>query len=172
MTPSWEEVSICLGVGRPYRGIWTGWITALRPMGWSSTRPSAQSCTLAATTPGKDKDLGQSGWKTVWRKWIWGFWSVLCWMWASSVPRWPRKPMASWLVSEIVLPARASKWSSTLFGTGEAAPWILYSVLGSSLQESHWGPRTRPVKDNEAGERAGTQVSRTSGGAAKGTGII
>lgn len=23
MTPSWKEVSICLRVGRPYRGIWT-----------------------------------------------------------------------------------------------------------------------------------------------------
>jgi len=33
MTPSWEEVSICLGVGRPYRWMWTGWIAGLRPMG-------------------------------------------------------------------------------------------------------------------------------------------
>jgi len=30
MTPSCLEVSICLGVVRPYRGIWTGWIA-----GWS-----------------------------------------------------------------------------------------------------------------------------------------
>ena len=28
---------------------------------------------------------------------------------ASSVPRWPRRPMASWLVSEIVWPAGAGK---------------------------------------------------------------
>jgi len=33
MTPSWEDVLICLGIGRPYRGIWTGWITGLRSMG-------------------------------------------------------------------------------------------------------------------------------------------
>ena len=26
-------LSICLGVRKPYRGIWTGWITGLRPMG-------------------------------------------------------------------------------------------------------------------------------------------
>ena len=31
---------------------------------------------------------------------------------ASSVPRWPRRPMASWLVPEIVQPAGARKWSS------------------------------------------------------------
>ena len=32
MTPSWEGVLICLGVGRPYREIWTGWIAELRPI--------------------------------------------------------------------------------------------------------------------------------------------
>jgi len=33
MTSSWEEVFICLGVGRPYRGIWTGWINGLEASG-------------------------------------------------------------------------------------------------------------------------------------------
>ena len=32
MTPGWEEVLICLGVGRPYRGIWAGWVAGLKPM--------------------------------------------------------------------------------------------------------------------------------------------
>lgn len=32
MTPTWEEVSICLNVGRPFRGIRTGWITRIRPV--------------------------------------------------------------------------------------------------------------------------------------------
>jgi len=32
MTPRWLEV-FCLRVARPYRGIWTGWIARLRPMG-------------------------------------------------------------------------------------------------------------------------------------------
>jgi len=31
MTPSWVEVSICLGVGRLCRGIWTDWIDGPRP---------------------------------------------------------------------------------------------------------------------------------------------
>jgi len=39
-------------------------------------------------------------------------WSMLSWTWASIVPRWPRRPMASWLVSEIVLPAGAGEWPS------------------------------------------------------------
>jgi len=33
MTSSWEDASICLGVGRPYREIWTRKIARLRPMG-------------------------------------------------------------------------------------------------------------------------------------------
>jgi len=33
MTPSWEEVSICLRIERSYRGMWTGWIAGLRSMG-------------------------------------------------------------------------------------------------------------------------------------------
>jgi len=31
------------------------------------------------------------------------------WTWASSVPRWSRRPMASWFVSEIALPARVGR---------------------------------------------------------------
>jgi len=55
MTPSWLEVLICLRVARPYRGIWIGWIAGLKPMGCDSTRPNAESCTLAAITPGNAK---------------------------------------------------------------------------------------------------------------------
>jgi len=31
MTPSWVAVSICLRVGRLFKGIWTGWIDGPRP---------------------------------------------------------------------------------------------------------------------------------------------
>jgi len=30
-TPNWEEVSVCLRIGRLYRGSWIGWINGLRP---------------------------------------------------------------------------------------------------------------------------------------------
>ena len=96
----------------PYRGMWAGWIAGLRPTGWSSKRRSTRSCSLATATPDNATGLGQSGWKTVWKKQTWGCWSTLSWTWANSVPWRPRKPVASWLVSEIVLPAGAGKWSS------------------------------------------------------------
>jgi len=32
ITPNWLEVSICLRVARPYRGIWIGWIAGLKPV--------------------------------------------------------------------------------------------------------------------------------------------
>ena len=63
MTPSWQEMSICQGVGRNYKRIWTGWTAGLRPMGWSSTRPSTGSCIVPPATPGNATGLGQSGWK-------------------------------------------------------------------------------------------------------------
>ena len=39
----------------------------------SPTRPSAASCTLV-TTPGNSTGMGQSGWKTMLRKWTWECW--------------------------------------------------------------------------------------------------
>ena len=65
MTPSWREVLICLGIGRPYRMIWTGWIAGLRQMGCRSTRPSAGFCALATATTGNTTGLGQGSRKTV-----------------------------------------------------------------------------------------------------------
>jgi len=32
MTPSWQEVSVYLWVGKRYKGIWTSWIAGLRPL--------------------------------------------------------------------------------------------------------------------------------------------
>lgn len=50
MTPSWVgEALICMRVGRSYNGIWTGWITVLRPVLWDSVRPTARSCTSITT---------------------------------------------------------------------------------------------------------------------------
>ena len=101
-----------LATRRPIMGIWTGWITRLRPMGWSSARPNAGSCTLGTANPSSVTGLRQSGWKTVLKNEPGGCWLMLGWTWASSVPRWPTRPMASWLVSAIMLPAGAGKCSS------------------------------------------------------------
>lgn len=60
MTPCWERMFIFLGGGRPYGGFLTGWISGLRPVGWSSIRTTAGSCTLATTAPSNTTGLGQS----------------------------------------------------------------------------------------------------------------
>ena len=44
-------------------------------------------------------------------KWTWTCWSTASWVSADSVPRWPRRPIASQLVSEIVRPAGVGKWT-------------------------------------------------------------
>jgi len=113
MTPSWQEVSICLGVGMHYRGIWTGWTARLRPIGWSSAIPSAESCVLVAAAPGNTPGLGQCGWNTVWKEHTWGCWSMLRWTWASRVPRWKRREesvhlciMLFWMSSPLQLSIR------------------------------------------------------------------
>lgn len=65
------------------------------------------------------------------------------------VPRWPRRPMASWLVSESVW---SKKYYPPVISTGKVATQIMYSVLGPSLQESHGDGRAWPVKGNKANE--------------------
>ena len=111
MTPSWAEVSICLRVGGLCRGIWTGWIDGLRSIVWGSTTPNARSCTSVTTTRCHTTGLGKSSWKSDQRKRTLGSWLTAGWTWAISVPRWPRRPRASWLLSGIVWPAAAGRGS-------------------------------------------------------------
>jgi len=56
-----------------------------------------------------------------------------------------------------------------ILGTCEAAPGILCSVLGPSLQTGHGGAGACPEKSNKAGEGPREHVLR---GAAEGTGIV
>jgi len=76
----------------------------------------------------------------------------------SRVPRWPRRPTASWLVSGIVWPARVGGDCAPVLGTGEAAPGVLCSVLGPSLQDRHGVAGACPEKGNEAGAGSREQV--------------
>ena len=111
MTPSWVGVLICSRVGRLCRGIWTGWIDGPRPDVRDSARPNAESCTLVTTISGDATGSGRSGWKVAQWKRTWEYWLTAGWTWASSVPRWPSRPMASWLVSGIVWPSGVGRWS-------------------------------------------------------------
>lgn len=55
--------------------------------------------------------------------------------------------MVSWLLPESVW---LEKYCPPVFSTGEAAPQILYSVWGPSLQESHGSGGAWPEKGNKA----------------------
>ena len=169
MTRNWAGVSICSRVGRLCRGIWTGWIDGPRPVVWSSTRLSAGSCTWVTTIPCNATGLGRV---------------------AGKLPSGKGPRGAGWQPAEhepVVCPGgQEGRWHPGLYqekcgqqeqgsdcapllGTGEAAPGVLCSVLGPSLQERHWGAGVCPNKGNEAGEGSREQVFW---GAAEGTGII
>jgi len=46
----------------------------------------------------------------------------------------------------------------SVLNSGEAAPWVLCSVLGTSVQKGHWGPGVRLDKGNKAGQGFGARV--------------
>ena len=165
MTPSWAGVSTCSRVERLHRGIWTGWIDGPRSIVQGLTSSSAGSCNSVTTTPCNATGLGRSGWKAAQWKRTLGCRSTAGWTWASSVPRWPRRPTASWLGSGIVWPAGAGRWScpctrhwwgrtwSTVFGFGPLTTRKMlrcrsvsregqrgwWGVWRTSLARSDWG---------------------------------
>ena len=53
-------------------------------------------------------------------------------------------------MSAIMQPAGAGSDHPSVLSSGEAAPQVLGSVLGPSLQESHRGPGACPEKGNKA----------------------
>ena len=71
--------------------------------------PNAGSCPRVTPTPCNASGWGRSGWKAAQQERTLGCWSTAGWTGASSVPRWPRRPTASWLVSGIVWPAGAGQ---------------------------------------------------------------
>ena len=72
------------------------------------------------------------------------------------MPRWPRRPIASWLASEIVWPAGVD--GPSVLSSGEAAPPIMHSVLGSSRQERHQGPGPCPKKKKKGVKGLHTRI--------------
>ena len=160
MTRSWEGLLICLWGEGHYRVTWIDWINGPRLTAWVSKGPSVGSCILVTTTPGNPTGLGRSGWKAARWKGTLVYWWTVSWIWASSVPRWPRRPMASWLVSQMVWWARLEKLScpctqhwwdltlSTVFSFGH---------LNTEGTLRCW---SSPKKDNKACERLGEYALR------------
>lgn len=106
MTSSWDEVSVCLGVGSAQTGSlgWGHWDEiqqnqVLGPALWpQQLQAMLQAWGRVAGRLCKGNRPGAIGWHN--------------WTWTSSVSRWPRSPVASWLVWEKVLAAGTRKWSS------------------------------------------------------------
>jgi len=114
--------------------------------------------------------LGKSGWKIAQQKRTWECWLTASWTWASSVPRWPRRPMASWPASEIAWPAGPAKWmspctwhwwdytSGTVFSFGLLTTRRIWTVRVQSAE-----------KNNQAGK--GTRKQEL-GAVAEGIGVV
>ena len=88
---------------------------------------------------------------------------------ASSVPRWSRRPMASWLTSRMVWWAGLGKSSCPVLSTGEASPRVLCSILGTSVQKGHGGAGAGPEKGSKACEGLGEYALW---GVTEGTGVV
>ena len=113
--------------------------------------------------------LGKSGWKAAWRKMTWGYWSTAGWTWASSVPRWPRRPVTSWLLSGIVWPAGVGRRQCpcTWHWWGRTSSTVLsFRHLTTRMTLSCWSVSR---EGNKGGEGSGEQVLWE---AAEGTGIV
>ena len=143
------------------------------PALWGEVRPhegNPWSCTLAVRAPGNA--TGRVGLGQAWgrvagrprrgnRPGGVGRCSAEVAERASGIPACIRSGSASRSREVIIHPSALS--------SGEAAPGVLCSVLGSSRQERHGGPGACPEEGNEAGEGSGAQVLQE---AAQGTEIV
>ena len=64
---------------------------------------------LGHNNPKQCYRLGGERLEAAWQGRTWEYWLIVGWIEASSVLRWPRRPTASWLVSETVRPAGLGK---------------------------------------------------------------
>ena len=63
---------------------------------WSSTRPSARSCTWVGAIPSPNRGWIENGLRAALRRRTWGCWLARSSMWPSNVHWQPRRPTVSW----------------------------------------------------------------------------
>lgn len=145
---------MCKRVGKFCRGIWTGWISGLRPFVWGSTWRSAKSCSWITATPGSAAaGCGQGGWQAACWDRTWVCWSAANLTWTSNgqVAKKASGFLACIRISNSDKQDQGRDCSPVL-GSGADTPWVPCSILGPSLQGRHWGAGACPEKGRGAGE--------------------
>lgn len=94
----------------PSRGRWTGLRGGSMPTSRSSTRPSAQSCTLVRTIPRINTGCVENDFRAALRRRILGCWLMKDSTWAGHVHLQPRRPTVPWAASRKACPAGQERW--------------------------------------------------------------
>jgi len=108
-TPSCVAWLINWREGMPFRGTLTGWRGGPAWTAWSSTRPSARSCTWVGVIPNTSTGWVESGSRTALRR-TWGYWWMRSSTWASNVRLQPRRPTVCWAAPREAGPAGQGRW--------------------------------------------------------------
>ena len=167
MTPSCVVWMMHWREGMPFRGTLTGWRGGPAWTAWSSTRPSARSCTWVRVIPSINTVWTESGSRAALRR-TWGYWWTQSSTWASNVPLQPRRPAVSWAASREVWPAGQKKWLCPFTPLSWDPTWSTASISGAPRIRRTWvcwsGSRGWPWRWSEGWSTSPTRTGWGSWG--------